>query len=312
VVDSDRTRWRAKPLVALFFQLAAYVLPFITAWLVVRFLADSLVRPEGLTGLVIWIVQAALLGTFTSLVVERLSRRLLPLALLFRLSLAFPDRAPSRFGLALRSGTIARRSTRISEIRRQGLGSDPVEAAAVAIELVTLLGLHDRRTRGHSERVRAYAEVIADELGLSSDDRDLLAWGALLHDVGKMSVPSEILNKRGVLEPVEWEILRDHPVAAEALLAPLRTWLGPAIGAITEHHEHWDGSGYPAGLVGSETSLAGRILAVADAYDVISSARSYKRPVSAEAARKELVAASGSHFDPAIVRPFLDVGLGPR
>lgn len=311
-VEIDQLRWNARPAVAFGFRALVTVLPFLASWVAVRSVASHLLWPSGWIGFGIWIVQATVIATLVSMAVERASRRLLPLSMLFKMSLVFPDKAPSRFGIALRSGTARRRRDRIRTIRREGLGDDLAEAPARALELLTLLNMHDRRTRGHSERVRAYSVIIGEELGLSEEELDYLSWAALLHDVGKMDVPSDILNTPDKPSPVEWEILKSHPEAGQELLAPLTAWLGPWIGAATDHHERWDGSGYPRRLAGTNISLAGRIVAVADAYDVITSARSYKNPLSANAARRELVRSSGSQFDPAVVRAFLNVSLGHR
>ena len=123
-------------------------------------------------------------------------------------------------------------------------------------------------------------------------------------------MPSEILNKPGRPDKVEWDVITNHPAAAAHYIAPLAPWLGDFALAATEHHERIDGTGYPNGLAGSEISLAGRIVAVADAFDVMTSSRSYKEPFPAEFAREELVRCSGTQFDPVVVRAFLNVGLG--
>jgi hypothetical protein len=242
------------------------------------------------------------------LVVDHGARRLLPLAALFRLALVFPDRAPSRYRLALRTGTVRQLTDRL----RDGgdLGDTPAEAAENLIVLITALGRHDRRSRGHSERVRAYSDLIGAELGLPAADRQLLHWAALVHDVGKIHVRPEVLNKPGRPDEDEWRELRSHPAHAEAMLAPLRPWLGGWVDAATQHHERIDGRGYPKGLRGHETSLAGLIVAVADAYDCMTSARSYKKPLPAAQARYELTRNSGTQFDAEVVRALLRVSVG--
>jgi hypothetical protein len=178
------------------------------------------------------------------------------------------------------------------------------------IELVASLGRHERLTRGHTERVRAYSDMIAVEMGLSEADRYLLQWACLLHDIGKLAVAPEILNKNGKPTDEEWASLRRHPEVGGEIVEPLAPWLGEWRLAASEHHERWDGKGYPRGLAADEISLAGRIVAVADAYDVITSARSYKRPMPVEAARAELVRCAGTQFDPDVVRAFLNVAIG--
>lgn len=176
--------------------------------------------------------------------------------------------------------------------------------------LAASLSRHDRATRGHSERVRALTDMIANELNLAELDRDRLRWSALLHDVGKLTVHPETLNKLGQLTEEELEQLRSHPLEGRRLISPLSSWLGEWSLAIEQHHESFDGNGYPFGLSGSKISLAARIVAVADAFDVMTSGRSYKKALSTKAARKELTRCAGSQFDPVIVRAFLDFSLG--
>ncbi len=311
-IEVEKSSWHAHRGLAALVRVLAFLLPFLASVLAIRLVGRLLYRPPGWGGLALWVVQAAPVGAAASILVERGTRRFLPLASLLNMSLVFPDQAPSRFSVALRSGSVRNLERRLDEIRSTGLGASPDEAAATALELVSLLSNHDRLTRGHAERVRAYSDLIAQEMGLSDSDRLHLAWGVLLHDIGKLHVPSEILNKEGKLTAEEWDILQKHPTAGVELLKPLSGWLGEWLSATEDHHERWDGNGYPNGTAGSEISLAGRIAAVADAYDVITSKRSYKEPMSAEAARSELVECSGSQFDPEVVRAFLAVSIGRR
>ena len=123
-------------------------------------------------------------------------------------------------------------------------------------------------------------------------------------------MPTEILTKPGRPTDPEWEVLRRHPEYGDALVAPLRGWLTDWADAVAQHHERWDGQGYPRGLAGEEISLAARIVAVADAFDVITSVRSYKPGFASPAAREEIAACAGSQFDPRVVRAFLNVSLG--
>ncbi|HEV2950543.1 MAG TPA: HD domain-containing phosphohydrolase, partial [Actinomycetota bacterium] len=141
-------------------------------------------------------------------------------------------------------------------------------------------------------------------------DRDRLRWAALLHDIGKLHVPARILNKAVRPDPREWETLQGHPAAGARIAAPLLSWLGPWGDAIEQHHERFGGGGYPRSLAGEEISLAARIVSVADSFEVMTAARSYKKPMSVPAARRELAACAGEQFDPAIVRAFLNVSLG--
>lgn len=301
--------WTAAPVLAWSVRVLVFVIPIFAAWMMIRFTSPVLYRPAGRVGLVLWISQAGVVGTATSLLTERGTRHFLPIASLLNMSLVFPDQSPSRFSMALKAGTVRKQKQRLAEVRAKGLSSIENDAAEEAISLVTSLGHHDRLTRGHTERVRAYADLIAQEMGLPDEDRQMLAWGSMLHDIGKIAVPPEILNKPGRPDKEEWEILKSHPAAGETMLAPLADWLGEWMGAASEHHERWDGGGYPRGLAGTEISLAGRITAVADAYDVITSRRSYKEPTPAAEARTELVRCSGTQFDPEVVRAFLNISL---
>lgn len=272
-------------------------------------MSPHFLRPAGYIGVGLWILQDAAIAIAAAFLVERQTKRLLPLAYLLNVTLVFPDQAPSRFGLALRSGNMKHLQAKAASLKNI---DDPSETAAVAIELVTALSRHDRRTRGHTDRVRAYCDLIAEEMGLPEHDRNRLAWGAMLHDIGKLTVPAGVLNKKDKLTDAEWRLLQNHPAAGAEMLSGLEDWLGEWIGAPTQHHERWDGSGYPNKLAGNEISLAGRITSVADAYDVITSKRSYKEPMTTSAARAELVRCAGTQFDPDVVRSFLSVSVGRR
>src|SRR5579884_1299833 len=312
---TDRTapesgRWASRNVLGLAVQALAYAIPIGAAVMVSAVLSRSLGRPHG------WgqrIGEWALLLTCSSaalVTVDRLSRRLLPLAALLKLSLVFPDRAPRRLAVAHRAGTVRNLHARIEAAKREGIFREPAQAAVAILELVGALHAHDRRTRGHSERVRALTDLLATELRLDPDDQDRLRWAALLHDVGKIHVPARILNKPGALSPPEWSAIHRHPLEGAKLAAPLMSWLGSWAEAIAHHHERYDGTGYPRGLQGDQISYAGRIVAVADAFEVMTAARSYKRPISAAAARQELTRMAGTQFDPAIVRAFLAISIG--
>ena len=248
------------------------------------------------------------LATLVLGLADRALRRLLPVAALFKLSLVFPDRAPSRFRTAIRSGTVRQLQRQLAS-GVDGLVT-PQEAAEQLIALASSLNDHDRMTRGHTERVRAYAAMIGEEMGLKDEDLELLNWSGLVHDIGKLTVPTEILNKQGKPTDAEWAVLRDHPTHADELVAPLRPWLGEWAESATQHHERFDGGGYPNGLAGQDITLAGRIVAVADAYDVMTSTRSYKKPMSPADARNELASNAGTQFDPDVVRAFLNIAIG--
>lgn len=241
---------------------------------------------------------------------DRLARRLLPLAVLWKLSLAFPTAAPSRWKLAREAANVAQLEKIAEEARRHGIQTEPARAAGHILTLVAAVEAHDRGTRGHSERVRIYTDLIAEELGLDDEDRNKLRWAALLHDVGKLMVPADVLNKPAKLDHLEFEVVKQHPIEGKRFVEPLIAWLGEWAHAIEQHHERFDGGGYPYGLSGTMIARAARIVAVADSYEVMTARRPYKRPMKAAAARRELVACSGEQFDPAMVRAFLQVSIG--
>lgn len=242
--------------------------------------------------------------------VDRYARRLLPLAALMQLSLVFPDNAPSRIRSALVSGSSRRLARTLEETRAHGLARDPGDAARQVVSLIGTIGDHDRRTRGHSERVRLFADLIGEELKLSKEDRQKLQWGALLHDLGKLMVPTEILNKKGKPTASEWQVLQGHPDAGMRLIEPLREFLGEWVHAIGGHHEKWNGTGYPRGLAGTDIPRAAAIVAVADSFEVMTSVRSYKKAMPLADARAELTRCAGTHFSPEVVRAMLSISLG--
>jgi diguanylate cyclase (GGDEF)-like protein/putative nucleotidyltransferase with HDIG domain len=164
----------------------------------------------------------------------------------------------------------------------------------------------DLNTHGHCERVADLACAIAERMGV---DRRSLFWyriGALLHDVGKLVVPPEVLNKPGRLTEAEWSLVKRHPVAgAEMLHGVDFPWEVRPI--VESHHECWDGSGYPHGLLGEATPLSARIVCVADVYDVLTSQRSFKRALTHDEAMVVMRRDVGRQFDPAVFRVFEDV-----
>lgn len=294
--------WQARPAAARLLAAAVAVVPLTTA-VAAGLAADRLARDLGGGWRLLAVVGAAVV---VLRVVERAARRLLPLAALLRLSLLFPDRAPGRFALALRAG-----STRELVRLQRTADDESAQAAEQVLLLVGSLARHDPGSRRHSERVRAYVDLIAEALRLPAPDRDRLRWAALLHDLGKTRVDVRVLRKPSRLDADEWHLVRAHPATGEELAQGLRPFLGPWFDGIGHHHERWDGSGYPYGLAGEQISYAGRIVAVADALEVMTAARPYQRPVDPAVARAELVRCGGTQFDPDVVRALLGVSL-PR
>lgn len=266
-------------------------------------------EPHGTERFLWWWPTMIAISAFAFAVGEWLARRAVPLKLLLSMDVVFPGVAPHRLSVARRAASTRGLARRVEEARTTGITDEPTVAAEKIVTLAMALSAHDRLTRGHAERVRAIADMIADEMRLDEDSKDRLRWSSLLHDIGKLTVHPHILNKAGKPTDEEWETLRRHPLEGARITRPLADWLGEWSQTIAEHHERYDGAGYPHGLTGSEISLGGRIVAVADVFDVMTAGRSYQRPVSALEARRELVACAGAQFDPEVVRAFVSVPL---
>ncbi|HEU0247550.1 MAG TPA: HD domain-containing phosphohydrolase [Gaiellaceae bacterium] len=307
---TSKHRWSARPWSARALRVLVYALPIAVSLAFVR-AATAVVSPPtaSLWVFLLWWIAISAAATIIVSLGYRLCKRLLPLGALLDLSLIFPDEAPSRFELALRTGTVESLEERLRSLREAKETLSTQEAAEILLGLVGALSVHDGITRGHAERVRAYSYMLGQQLGLGDDELDRLNWAALLHDIGKLEVRKEILNKTSEPTDEEWETLRLHPLYGEALVEPLREWLGEWIDAVGHHHERWDGTGYPRGLAGEQIPRAGRIVAIADVFDVMTSSRSYKEPASPSEARAELVRCSGTQFDPRLVRAFVAVSL---
>ena len=181
-----------------------------------------------------------------------------------------------------------------------GASRTAVGALAAAIDA------RDNYTHVHSEQVVALATGVARRLGLPERDIELIRDGAMLHDVGKVAIPNEILYKPGPLDAAEWTVMREHPVIGERII--LRTPELVELAPIVRHeHERWDGDGYPDGLRGTDIPVGSRVILACDAYNAMITARPYREPMSDADARAELEAGAGSQFDPDVVTALLDV-----
>ena len=167
------------------------------------------------------------------------------------------------------------------------------------------LEFHDRETLGHSQRVTSLTQRLAEKLGIVDlQELEYIRWGALLHDIGKLAIPSEILRKEGELNQEEWDIIRNHPNRAEEFLGNI-DYIKPALSIARSHHEHWDGTGYPRKLIGEQIPLHARIFSVIDNWDALTTDRPYRKAWPREKAIHYLREQSGKKFDPTIVDVFI-------
>jgi diguanylate cyclase (GGDEF)-like protein len=191
------------------------------------------------------------------------------------------------------------------------LKSDIVEEDDMSIinSMKTLIGVinsKDKYTYRHIERVVVYCGIIADALKINDKDKKILKYGAYLHDIGKINIPEEILNKKMPLTKEEWDMLKQHPAYGVDIVSPVKS-LVDSIPIILHHHERYDGGGYPTGLAGEQIPYLARVLTVADCFDAMTSNRPYSIARSVEDAIGELIACSSTQFDPEIVEAFVGV-----
>jgi HD-GYP domain-containing protein (c-di-GMP phosphodiesterase class II) len=164
----------------------------------------------------------------------------------------------------------------------------------------------DAELQGHAARVCAHAEAVARRMAWGEERIEVLRLGAALHDVGKISLRPGLLDKPGRLDPGELEAIRAHPVEGVWLISGVRSLEG-ALPYVLFHHERWDGNGYPTRRAGQDIPVEGRLLAVADAFDAMTSERPYRPALTLDEAIGEVQRCSGSQFDPTVVDVFLDV-----
>ncbi len=188
--------------------------------------------------------------------------------------------------------------------KTRALGIHEVKGMRQTVEaLLVALESKDRYLNGHSARVRDMAVKLGELSGLDRGQLRSLSHAALLHDIGKIGVHEDILNKSGVLTDNEYEIIKKHPQMSADIIAPV-PFLNPSLKGVLHHHENWDGTGYPEGLSGEQIPLMARIIAVVDAFDAMTSDRSYRGALTEAEAIERIRAGSGSQFDPRIAQLF--------
>jgi len=195
-----------------------------------------------------------------------------------------------------------------SEASNPAAGEGPLSLPQSILDTVTSLAYaidaKDQYTQGHSQKVSAYAALLAEALGMTDPEVEEIRLGALLHDVGKVGIPEAILNKGGPLNPDEWETMKTHVSYGGKLLEPLRP-MARIRQMVLHHHEFFDGSGYPDALSGETIPLGARIITIADSYDTITSDRSYKKGRTADEALSELERCANTQFDPRLIAAFV-------
>jgi putative nucleotidyltransferase with HDIG domain len=177
---------------------------------------------------------------------------------------------------------------------------------ATLTALTSALDFRDNETGGHSDRVVGYMELLLEQMNIHGADLATLRRGALLHDVGKIGVPDNVLRKPTALSESEWAVMKRHPEFGAQIISGI-PFLEEVARIVRHHHERWDGMGYPDGLRGDRIPLGARIFAVGDSFDAMTSDRPYRRALSIEAAREEIRRCANSQFDPAVVNAFLSI-----
>jgi diguanylate cyclase (GGDEF)-like protein len=181
----------------------------------------------------------------------------------------------------------------------------------VIAALASTLGERDRYTGDHSESVVDLAARVGEGLALGAEQIGRLRTAALLHDIGKVGVPDEILHKPGALDAAEWDVMRQHPVIGERIIRAI-PGMGPIARIVRHEHERWDGEGYPDGLVGEEIPVEARIILACDAYHAMTSNRPYRAAMSHQEAFAELTTNAGTQFDPQVVEALVGYLYGRR
>jgi diguanylate cyclase (GGDEF)-like protein len=231
----------------------------------------------------------------------------------------FPDKAKSDIDLIKSADDALYRAkffnknrietyTSVLDELKKDIDKEDIDITTSIKTLISIINAKDRYTYGHVERVVIYCRLIADKLNLSEEDRKNLIYGAYMHDIGKIDISKDILNKRMPLEKEEWELLKQHPENGVAIVNTVEA-LKNVVPIILHHHEKYDGKGYPCSLKGEDIPYLARVLTVADSFDAMTSNRPYNKRKTYEEAVEELKRCSGTQFDPQIAEVFCEVIL---
>ncbi|MBJ6724004.1 HD domain-containing phosphohydrolase [Geomesophilobacter sediminis] len=193
-----------------------------------------------------------------------------------------------------------------TEVIRTVMGEINLAYEHTLAALIRALDAREKEVGSHSERVMDYSRLLAEAAGIDERGRQVLAKGALLHDIGKIGVSDNILLKPAKLDEEEWAIMKTHPVVGFEILNGIRYFAGAAE-LVLCHHERWDGKGYPNGLAREEIPISARIFALADTLDAMTSDRPYRKALTYQEVREEVVRCCGQQFDPRLVEVFLAI-----
>ncbi len=186
--------------------------------------------------------------------------------------------------------------------------SNHVPMQKVALSLTTALGARDEYTRRHSDRVVQISVDLGRQIDLSEDELGMLALGAQFHDIGKIGIPDNVLRKPAAFEQIEWECMKQHAEIGERIILAINDEISPTLArTVRHHHEHFDGSGYPDGLRGTEIPLYSRIISLCDSYDAMTATRPYHRPREHRTVMDILAGEGGRKHDPDLLHAFCAV-----